>query len=638
MHPRAEGLDRFVLFAILGIAIVSVGCGGSADSSLPRAPDASSAASVDASASPVDASDAEARSDADAGGIGDSSVDARVDSGSIDGSNASPDAMACSPGIDAGGDCGPSEPAPCDSTHCPAGCCDANGTCQSGGSPAACGAGGAACQTCPAGSECFDCPAGTDCETARFCGCGPESCPSGCCTGGGGGAFGGTCQSGSLATACGSGGAPCADCTSGYDPGYQSNGIPFSTPAGTCSAQQCVYPAPTACFFGCVDAAGHCLPGASDTQCGIYGSDCTDCTASGGECVNQQCCAQEDAGACNEQSCPSGCCDWSGNCQQGLTNVVCGTSGTNCQNCLSIGDVCSDQRCTAQDGGAGCSWRNCNGCCDASGACIAVSSDTQCGLFGASCANCADSGNHCRAGGCMAPDGSVPCGPWSCLGCCDANGACQLGFIDTQCGQNATACQDCTSETPASTCDLSVSPRTCTSEQTTCPATYAGCPAALQELALVPEAACSVTDLQNAAVACADGPESEMCSSIFSAGTACGVCLQPFGDDWATTLGIHACALPFLDTACVHSTACVDDCLTQACQSAPFAGVGLGCVPGDAVQCSLQAQSGTCGSWILADACLTKALDGAAALCNPATYQGNYGAWLAAVGAHYCGP
>ncbi len=190
MHPRAEGLDRFVLFAILGIAIVSVGCGGSADSSLPRAPDASSAASVDASASPVDASDAEARSDADAGGIGDSSVDARVDSGSIDGSNASPDAMACSPGIDAGGDCGPSEPAPCDSTHCPAGCCDANGTCQSGGSPAACGAGGAACQTCPAGSECFDCPAGTDCETARFCGCGPESCPSGCCTGGGEGRSG----------------------------------------------------------------------------------------------------------------------------------------------------------------------------------------------------------------------------------------------------------------------------------------------------------------------------------------------------------------------------------------------------------------------------------------------------------------
>ncbi len=190
MHPRAEGLDRFVLFAILGIAIVSVGCGGSADSSLPRAPDASSAASVDASASPVDASDAEARSDADAGGIGDSSVDARVDSGSIDGSNASPDAMACSPGIDAGGDCGPSEPAPCDSTHCPAGCCDANGTCQSGGSPAACGAGGAACQTCPAGSECFDCPAGTDCETARFCGCGPESCPSGCCTGGGRGVRG----------------------------------------------------------------------------------------------------------------------------------------------------------------------------------------------------------------------------------------------------------------------------------------------------------------------------------------------------------------------------------------------------------------------------------------------------------------
>ncbi len=405
-------------------------------------------------------------------------------------------------------------------------------------------------------------------------------------------------------------------------------GGPEGPGSGTCSNQQCVYPPPNPCSFGCVDARGACRPSASNTECGSRGAACTDCTATGGACSNQQCDPSADAGVCNEQTCPTGCCSDLGSCELGTAITACGTGGVTCLSCVSLGESCLGQRCTGADGAAGCGWFNCGGCCDDSGACVPVDSDENCGVQGTRCTDCTNLGARCVLGACMASDGAVACAQ-SCLeGCCDTGGACQLGFIDTQCGQGSL-CQDCTKLIPASTCDLSVLPRTCTSEETTCPAAYPGCPAALQAQSPARQAACSITDLQNVAQACAGGLESAACSGLFEMASGCVDCLQPFAYDWTTPFGIHACLAAYLDAACNHSIACMDDCVTQAC---------AGCLLGRD-SCEPQAQMGTCAGEVQAAACANAALDaGAGGLCNPATYAGNFGAWLQAVGAAYCAP
>ncbi len=533
----------------------------------------------------------------------------------------------------AGADCGPATSAACDLASCPTGCCDAEDQCQPGQAPANCGAGGSACQVCPPGSGCIECPPGQICAAERFCGCDPASCPSGCCSGGG--IYGGTCQSGTFDDACGTAGIVCKDCTTSN---ARMNGPGGLGPAaGACSNQQCVYPPPSPCLFGCIDPLGACQPGASDTQCGSAGAACTDCTTSGGECSNQQCGPFDDARVCNEQTCPSGCCDDRAVCELGTASTACGTGGVTCLSCVALGQSCSNQRCTGADGGAGCGSFNCGGCCDDSGACVPVDSDTNCGVKGNRCTDCATLGARCLLGACTSPDGAIPCAQ-SCAGCCDNSGTCQLGFIDTQCGGQGQSCQDCTSQTPASTCDLSVFPRTCASEQTTCPAVYAGCPVALQAQSPAHEAACSTTDLQNVAAACPGGPNSPTCRAFLEGESNCIACLQAFAYDFTIPFGVHACLAAYLDAMCNHSVACLDDCLTQACANCVVAATPAGPLLGYAAQCGTQAQTGTCASEVQASACANAVLDGAGALCNPATYQGNFGAWLQAVGAAYCGP
>lgn len=51
--------------------------------------------------------------------------------------------------------CGVAPPPFCDASVCPAGCCDASGTCQSGNLANACGAYGTTCKSCQ-----FDCASG----------------------------------------------------------------------------------------------------------------------------------------------------------------------------------------------------------------------------------------------------------------------------------------------------------------------------------------------------------------------------------------------------------------------------------------------------------------------------------------------
>jgi hypothetical protein len=143
---------------------------------------------------------------------------------------------------------------------------------------------------------------------------------------------------------------------------------------------------------------------------------------------------------------------------------------------------------------------------------------------------------------------------------------------------------------------------------------------------------CSALEVESGATACAAGVDTTSCFSFLNfeseANPACGTCLSVFTVDFATQAGIRACAAPYLDAACNHNSACIADCIAESC---------FNCIE-DPTACEAQAPSGTCSAFAPTDQCFTAALAGPAAVCNPATYQGDFAAWLQAVSAKYCGP
>jgi hypothetical protein len=292
---------------------------------------------------------------------------------------------ATAPGADAAG---------CNATTCPNGCCDTDGHCQQG-SLVFCGLGGFACQVCPSGMQC---------QHGVNCACTAESCPSGCCNDSffpGMEADGGAaCLTGSADTACGGGGADCQDCT--------VTGSVLT--GGTCVGQTCSYPPPCQCPFtgGCCDRLGQCQPGASNTQCGqMLTGYCQDCTLSGTQCDKGQCTGMPDAGVCNAQTCPNGCCDEFEQCQPGTDTTSCGGFGTACWDCTIPlpnelpGSVptCSNQQCVGVN--TACDPTTCNGCCDATGNCVDGSDGADCGVGQASCDDCSDLGDACDSDVCL---------------------------------------------------------------------------------------------------------------------------------------------------------------------------------------------------------------------------------------------
>ena len=118
-----------------------------------------------------------------------------------------------------------------------------------------------------------------------------------------------------------------------------------------------------------------------------------------------------------------------------------------------------------------------------------------------------------------------------------------------------------------------------------------------------------------------------------TAPAACSNCLQIFDHDFAAQVGIAACVAPFVDAMCNHASACLADCTNQSCYLCDDH-----LDPTTTAQCEAQVQSSQCAPYAQAEGCVATALAGPAAVCNPATYQGNFGAWIAGVGAKYCGP
>ena len=389
----------------------------------------------------------------------------------------------------------------------------------------------------------------------------------------------------------------------------------------------------TSCPLGCCDASGACQAGASTGACGLSGHACEDCNRSGAVCQAQQCAQQAVPPVCNAQNCPSGCCD--GNvCQLGVTGVACGGSGTSCRNCLAISQICSGQQCIDDPGaGASCDQNSCtDGCCDDKGHCLSGLDAASCGIGGRRCVDCTAPGSSCLLGTCTGPNGTMPCAA-SCDGCCDPSGACQAGFTDAQCGQLGRACVDCTALTPASTCDVNIAPRTCVSLQRQCPGVYSGCPAALHTAPPVKQAVCAARDLDNAAAGCGGGPNTAGCNAFFNyeaaANPACVTCLQAFDFDFADETGIRLCVAAFVDATCNHASACAYECVREACYSCPD-------TP-STILCADQVNVATCASYHQGDGCVTTALGGPGAVCNPATYQQRFGDWLKAVGGVFCG-
>lgn len=95
----------------------------------------------------------------------------------------------------------------CSSVSCATGCCNTSNQCITDETAPACGTGGAECMSCGTGS-CTN----SACTAPPPPGCGPETCPTGCCDNAG------VCQPGTTNAFCGgpSGGA-CETCSPGAD-------------------------------------------------------------------------------------------------------------------------------------------------------------------------------------------------------------------------------------------------------------------------------------------------------------------------------------------------------------------------------------------------------------------------------------
>jgi len=242
------------------------------------------------------------------------------------------------------------------------GCCD-NNVCYPGTSSARCGKGGGTCQACPTG-ECANaaCVAGS-CQVAAL----PDgsSCSGGVCRGGqccSGCWDGSTCQSGKTATACGTRGASCEDCSAAKPckqgtcldgQCYALTNLPDGSACagGTCKSG--------ACCTGCW-AASVCRPGTTLTQCGTGGVSCAVCSPPNlaacqvGSCASGTCQAVNAAdgsscqsGKCHQGVCCTGCWDAASLvCRPGNTDDYCGSGGTACSDCTQVaGASCQESSC-----------------------------------------------------------------------------------------------------------------------------------------------------------------------------------------------------------------------------------------------------------------------------------------------------
>lgn len=341
-------------------------------------------------------------------------------------------------------------------SNCSTGCCDpVSHVCQPGTSSSDCGQPITVCASCGGSTpiclptrtcgctQASDCPGGQACVN-NVCTTACDSahpCNAGCCSA----ASGGTCQTGTQASACGTSGV-CANCTSnstnlacvagqcgcavGTDcaPGTACNlGTHQCDTTGTCAGINTY----SACNGGCCDVGGtnHCQPGITNALCGTTGGACVGCsngtpTCAAGICVDN--CNAPGNGVCSGGFCCSSLS--SGHCVAGLSQTSCGYSGT-CMNCLVGMGPGSGFKCeTFSPSGP---WF-CG--CDTQTDCPAANPGT--GMPGLACGTQAHVCQvNCNVSGATSCNG----------GCCSSatSGLCLVGTANNACGVSGGTCNDC---------------------------------------------------------------------------------------------------------------------------------------------------------------------------------------------------
>jgi hypothetical protein len=195
---------------------------------------------------------------------------------------------------------------------------------------------------------------------------------------------------------------------------------------GACNDQTC----PQGCCLGarCVG-----LSELTSSTCGIAGVSCVAC-APGATCLKGSCAKKQTA--CGPGTC-AGCCEGDF-CVNGESPHACGIGGQLCQGCAN---------CTIAVGGGGtcgpsqtCGTKGCNGCC-AGNVCQPGTSVSACGVGGIPCLTCTG-GTSCveGIGNCQLPPF---CDSHNCATCCKGN-QCMPGTDDHACGEQSNVCVDCT--------------------------------------------------------------------------------------------------------------------------------------------------------------------------------------------------
>jgi hypothetical protein len=110
---------------------------------------------------------------------------------------------------------------------------------------------------------------------------------------------------------------------------------------------------------------------------------------------------------------------------------------------------------------------------------------------------------------------------------------------------------------------------------------------------------------------------------------ACATCLAPFDQPFAQLSGLYTCAAPSVSAQCRRATGCAVDCQNTSCSQ---------CSAASQDQCVTQVNGngGQCRQYVQQTNCVLGSL-GPGSLCSPATYAGDFGRWLRAVGDHFCG-
>ncbi len=161
-------------------------------------------------------------------------------------------------------------------------------------------------------------------------GCGYTTC-SGCCDTNGG------CHQGSDTSACGGQGEQCISCGQ-----LCVDGICLNL-SSNCGPSNCT---------GCCLGNDVCTDGLHAGACGAGGMQCESCNPAtgGGKCAANAAgtggsCSFPTSSACNDTTCPTGCCVGS-LCVQGTQDIACGSGGVGCQDCTSNGRTCIGRTCS----------------------------------------------------------------------------------------------------------------------------------------------------------------------------------------------------------------------------------------------------------------------------------------------------